>query len=39
LPPAGEKPMTGDSGPNSLTLEDPLTRIEGKINAVLCRAA
>jgi hypothetical protein len=31
--------MTVDSAPNSLTLEDPLTRIEGKINAVLCRAA
>jgi hypothetical protein len=31
--------MTVDSGPNSLTLEDPLTRIEGKIDAVVCRAA
>jgi hypothetical protein len=31
--------MTVDSGPNSLTLEDPLAKIEGKINAVVCRAA
>jgi hypothetical protein len=28
LPPAGENPMTVDSAPNSLTLEDPLARIE-----------
>ena len=31
--------MTVGSRANSLTLEDPLARIEGRINAVVCRAA